>query len=102
MKIRPRKAMMIGLAATTVFSVTGCNKKENQNGEVYGPPNDLMTTESNYIETVYGPPEAFTDEKATDEKSTGENTEITTEKKSEEFSVDENDPIDVYGPPEDF
>ena len=99
MKIRPKKALMLGLAATTLFSTTGC--KDNQNGEVYGPPENLLTTESNMIEAVYGPPESFTSETRSEEK-TEKKTEPKTERKTEKITVNENDPIDVYGPPEDF
>ena len=76
MKINPKKAALIGLAASTMFTVTGCgaNVSQNEEPEVYGPPviseepaeepttSDQTTTEEiimpqqNEEPTVYGPP----------------------------------------------
>ena len=43
MKVNPKKAAMIGLAASTLFATTGCG----------------MLPGSNEPTTVYGPPEYF-------------------------------------------
>ena len=76
MKINPKKAALIGLAASTMFTATGCgaNVSQNEEPEVCGPPviseepaeepttSDQTTTEEiimpqqNEEPTVYGPP----------------------------------------------
>ena len=81
MKITKKKATLIGLASSVLFNTAACGRNNEPN--VYGPPNQNVTTDINLTQTVYGPPEDFT---ATD-------TEITTE---------DNVLEDVYGPPEDF
>ena len=81
MKINKKKAMLIGLASSVLFGSGGCEKKNST--EVSEPATDNITSESNDLPTVYGPPESFT---STD-------TSITTE---------DNQLEDVYGPPEDF
>ncbi len=63
MKVDPKKAAMIGLAATTVFATAGCGMLpgSNEPTTVYGPPEwfgDVDPSE-NYNEDVYGPPEWF-------------------------------------------
>ena len=76
MKIDPRKAALIGLAATTVFSVAGCGL--NEPNSVNDPPSSieyqgseeptetpsdtpgpLIRPDYNNEEPVYGPPEWF-------------------------------------------
>jgi hypothetical protein len=95
MKINPKKAALIGLAATTLFSASGCSMSKN--ADVYGPP-DMMesddpidtevpkatiTPEENKQETVYGPSEMFEEQKPT-------------------LDPADNETVDVYGPPEMF
>ena len=108
MKINPKKAALIGLAASTLFSATGCSTSEpvnvygppnvmgsegpeatmdpgnNSPDKVYGPPESIETMDpaDNEPETVYGPPEMFEDEPT--------------------ISPADNDPVEVYGPPEMF
>ena len=72
MKIKKRKAMLIGLAATTLFSAQGCGP--NIHGCVYGPPNRV---EDNQLEDVYGPP-------------------------IDDIGPEENENERVYGPPTDY
>ncbi len=94
MKIRKKKAMLIGLAASTVFAVGGC--RENQQETVYGPPQGIDTevgTEQNQNVEVYGPPADLNTEKKTENK---------TESTTAPPTVDDNEPVAVYGPPEDF
>ncbi|MCR5292561.1 MAG: hypothetical protein K6E28_06745 [Eubacterium sp.] len=67
MKINPKKAMLIGLAAGTLFGTAGCGAANNDAPTVYGPPQDMteVTTEAttkvedNELPDVYGPPEDF-------------------------------------------
>ncbi len=102
MKIRPKKAMLIGLAATTLFAVVGCSK--NSNETVYGPPPDLKT-EDNENRAVYGPPPNLEENSGTTEKkseSSTKGTERNTEAVTEPLTVDQNEPVDVYGPPDSF
>ncbi len=97
MKIRPKKAALIGLASSVLFSSAGCEEKnkdttettqtimttENEPVAVYGPPEDFterLTVDNNDMPTVYGPPSSMT----------------------EAPTVDQNELPDVYGPPEDF
>ena len=65
MKINPKKAAMIGLAASTMFATTGCGfmAHVNEPTTVYGPPEYFENTNpnDNYNEDVYGPPEYFED-----------------------------------------
>lgn len=53
MKITTQKAMLIGLASSTLFGLAGCTTDNNMHGDVYGPPPYL---EDNMLEAVYGPP----------------------------------------------
>lgn len=87
MKVNKKKMALIGLAASTLFTVSGCG--ENEASGVYGPPIETReVTEQQINDPVYGPPEESGD---TEEKSTTEiTTEITTE--SNELQTD-------YGPP---
>ncbi len=69
MRINPKKAMLIGLASSMLFTAAGCKKSNNETTEekttittedneledVYGPPVE-DTTEINETPTVYGPP----------------------------------------------
>ena len=97
MKIRPKKAALIGLASSVLFCAAGCEEKKKDTTEttqsilttenvpvaVYGPPADLtenITVDDNELPDVYGPP-----------------TDLT-----EKITVDDNELPDVYGPPEDF
>ena len=43
MKIDPRKAAMIGVAATTIFTLAGCRAEDNDIPAVYGPETMLET-----------------------------------------------------------
>ena len=78
--------MLLGLAASTLFTMTGC--PSNREPNVYGMPDrglyedteDVDVT-NNQVEDVYGPPEWFD---------------------GEEPDVIDNMPAPVYGPPEDF
>ena len=101
MKINPRKAALIGLAATTVFTAAGCAPGFNQHENVYGPPEwygpdepgnntkpavtdrPEITPDLNEIEAVYGPPEMF-------DPGYSEDNPITPA---------QNELEDVYGPP---
>jgi hypothetical protein len=97
MKKNPRKMAMIGLAASMLFTTTSCGVNRGETD--YGPPITdpvKITTESNEIEAVYGPPEDMTEEESVTTESEGENTEAET---TEEISVFENELEDVYGPP---
>lgn len=73
MKINPRKAAMIGLAASTMFSTTGCGflAENNEPTTVYGPPEWFDNTDpsNNYNEDVYGPPEWFEEDEEDEENS---------------------------------
>ena len=104
MKITKRKKMLLGLAASTLFTVTGCpfnqepdvygmpdrglyddsniDVNNNQVEDVYGPPIDEIDPDNNEIEGVYGPPQWFDD--------------------GPDISPDDNELDDVYGPPEWF
>ena len=77
MKIRPKKAALIGLASSVLFSASGCENKNKETTQ----DTQVITTEENEPVAVYGPPEFFT----------------------EQPTVDENELTEVYGPPpEDF
>lgn len=90
MKINPKKAALIGLAATTAFAVSGCWSKQNEIETLYGPPE--MLVDDNELEDVYGPPVGEEDDIIYDEE------------------IEEQDPTKpesniaeaVYGPPEYF
>ncbi len=56
MKIDPRKAAMIGVAATTIFTLAGCRAEDNDIPAVYGPD---ISVEDNKPECVYGPEAMF-------------------------------------------
>ncbi len=85
MKINPKKAALIGLAASTVFTLSGCDN--NETPTVYGPETDIRVNQ-NAQEKVYGPPEMIDEQ----------------EKAAEVPTIDpaDNDVECVYGPPEDF
>ena len=85
MKINPKKAAMIGVAATTLFTLVAC--EDNRQPNVYGPAPDI-NVEQNEPETVYGPPEMF-------ENDATKAPEVT-------INPSDNELEEVYGPPEDF
>ncbi len=95
MKINPKKALLIGLAATTLFGTAGCETRDNEEPDVYGPPMDDVVIEENTGND-------YTEEKTTEEITTEEKTteKITTE--APKVNVDDNEPAVVYGPPEDL
>ena len=87
LKVNKKKMALIGLAASTLFAVSGCGG--NEASGVYGPPIEPReVTEQQINDPVYGPPEASGDTE--DENTTEITTEITTE--SNELQTD-------YGPP---
>lgn len=88
MKINPKKAMMIGLASSMLFTAAGCKDKASTDATTAS-----ATVEQNSPAVVYGPPEFFTEEDVTTEEAT-ETTEAP--------SVNQNKNEDVYGPPEDM
>lgn len=81
MKINPKKAMLIGLAAGTLFGTAGCGADNNDAPTVYGPPQDMTVQEETWQEN------SETTEEVTTEATT---------------KVEDNELPDVYGPPEDF
>ena len=100
MKISKRKKLLLGLAASTLFTMTGCpadtesprgmyedsdrpDVNNNQIQDVYGPPIDDVGPYDNEPVGVYGPPEWF---------DSGDPT----------VSPEDNQLEDVYGPPEWF
>ncbi|MCH5344035.1 MAG: hypothetical protein J1E64_08350 [Acetatifactor sp.] len=44
MKVNAKKALLIGLASSTLFGMTGCTVENNMEGDVYGPPPYLEDT----------------------------------------------------------
>lgn len=38
MKVTTKKALLIGLASSTLFGLAGCTTDSNMHGDVYGPP----------------------------------------------------------------
>ena len=38
MKVTTKKALLIGLASSTLFGMAGCTMGDNIQGDVYGPP----------------------------------------------------------------
>ena len=99
MKIRPKKALLIGLASTVLFSASGCGTNGNETTE----KKPGIVTEDNEPVAVYGPPPDLTEEKS--EKKTEKKTEEKTEEKTEApkpITTEDNIPVDVDGPPEDF
>ena len=80
MKINPKKAALIGVAATTLFTLSACDDSEPAS-----PP--APSVEQNAPDTVYGPPEYFEDETPTPEAE------------QELITPDQNEIVDVYGPP---
>ena len=84
MKVNPKKAALIGLAASTLFGTSSCGASNNEEPTVYGPPQSFstaspseqeiieVTEDQNLTPVVYGPP-----------------------------TVEDNENEDVYGPPED-
>ena len=104
MKIKKRKAMLIGLAATTLFSAQGCGP--NIHGCVYGPPNRV---EDNQLEDVYGPP--VIDEQDNAESGVYGPPVIYEEDNQledvygppiDDIGPEENENERVYGPPTDY
>ena len=126
MKITKRKKLLLGLAASTLFTMTGCpsNREPNVYGmpdrglyedsndvdvnnnqieDVYGPPewfNDEPTPANNEIEGVYGPPEWFEPTPADNEIEDVYGPPEWFD--GEEPDVIDNMPAPVYGPPEDL
>ncbi len=112
MKISGRKKLLLGLAATTLFTMTGCpadndigsprgliedsdrpDVGNNQAPDVYGPP--VVDPGQNEIEDVYGPPiedvdPGFNEIEGVYGPPIGE------------IDPGMNEPVDVYGPPEWF
>lgn len=85
MKVNPKKAMLIGLAACTLFGTTSCGVEENVEPDVYGPPSDIEV-----------------DVDDTEEETTAEDKNSKDDKTdTEEVTVDDNEPSVVYGPPTD-
>ena len=118
MKIRPKKAALIGLASSVLFCAAGCEEKKKETTEtpqtisttendvptVYGPPADLtenITVDDNELPDVYGPPTDLTEAPSVEDNDLptvyGPPTNLT-----ENITVDDNELPDVYGPPEDF
>ena len=56
MKIRPKKALLIGLASTVLFSASGCGTNGNETTE----KKPGIVTEDNEPVAVYGPPPDLT------------------------------------------
>ena len=81
MKINPKKAMLIGLAAGTLFGTAGCGAANNDVPTVYGPPQDMTVQEDTRQEN------SETTEEATTEAAP---------------DVEDNEPAVVYGPPQDM
>lgn len=96
--------------AAICLNVNGCvygpevPPSENQNGEVYGPPESMtqvdetepsdeseFSADDNENRTVYGPPEDM-----------GFDNEDETEATEDEYDPSINENPDVYGPPEDL
>ena len=72
MKVTAKKAMLIGLASSTLFGLAGCTTDRNIPDDVYGPP---MYLEDNVEGDVYGPPlyqEDMMDEETEDAEDTAE------------------------------
>ena len=95
MKIRPKKALLIGLASTVLFSASGCGTNGNETTE----KKPGIVTEDKEPVAVYGPPPDLTEEKS--EKKSEKKTEEKTEA-PKPITTEDNIPVDVYGPPEDF
>lgn len=79
MKVTTKKALLIGLASSTLFGMAGCTTNSNMHGDVYGPNpylEDEMNEEDNIPPAVYGPPidEETTDEELEDAEETVEET----------------------------
>ena len=53
MKIDPKRAAVIGLAATTIFTLAGCRAEDNEIPDVYGPET-MFDTHSPSAEAVSG------------------------------------------------
>jgi len=79
-KLTRKKVTAAGIIAGAMVASSGMMAgcvSNNQNEDVYGPPEEIeYQTDENIIEAVYGPPEYF--------------------------EVSDNEMEDVYGPPEDF
>lgn len=58
MKINPKKAALIGLAATTLFSLAGCQNRADNNNETQNETVEQETIDpsENMEPDVYGPP----------------------------------------------
>lgn len=64
MKVTAKKALLIGLASSTMFGVAGCTTERNMEADVYGPPIYLEDTMEDEVE--------YTTDTAEDEYSGGE------------------------------
>lgn len=82
--------VIAGVAATAAICL-------NLNGCVYGPE---VPPSQNQNAEVYGPPESMMQVEETDPSDEAEDTKVTIEES--EFSAEDNQNPDVYGPPEDF
>ena len=96
MKINAKKMALIGLAASTLFGTSGCQTKDNETPEVYGPPIENTTEyKDNTQETTAT---ISTTEEKTEEKSE-EITETITNESMDNISPESNEMEAVYGPP---
>ncbi|MCH5275043.1 MAG: hypothetical protein J1E65_04325 [Lachnospiraceae bacterium] len=86
MKITSKKALLIGLASSTLFGLAGCTTDNNMHGDVYGPPPYL---EDNIPEAVYGPP--IDEETMDDEIEDAEDTESVEDAAEDEQSIEGED-----------
>ncbi len=93
MKKNPKKAALIGLAASVLFGATACAEQPAPDA-VYGPPSSMVTTEDNELTGVYGPPV---------EEITEDHNETPTVygPPDDQITVEDNELEDVYGPPVD-
>jgi hypothetical protein len=83
-KVNKKKMALIGLAATTLFSVPGCGRNETEG--VYGVPVPETVTEQRTTS------EALTEQRTTSETVTEQRTT------SEAVTAEQNIPEPVYGP----
>ncbi len=102
MKIKKKKALLLGLAATTLFSTASCGPRSVE--AVYGPPDPgpvsdspgELSPEDNILEEVYGPPAEFFGE---EEPSIPEEPEESDPAPEFQLTPEENEEALVYGPP---
>ena len=101
-------------SSTAVISTNsggGFFVQDNIPAAIYGPPEDYDP--SNNVEPdIYGPPEMFSDEEPTDPESCETESEAESkdpesadnepEENPEEFSMEMNENVCIYGPPEMF